>query len=312
MQRVYGTAFFSDKELKAHLHADRGSEEARPPQARQGARALHVPPVGAGRGVLAGQGHDALQHARELHARGALPGRLRRGEDAARLQQGAVGDVRALAALPPEHVPRRSRDGEQMAHEGDELPRAHPGLRQRDAQLPRPAAPLPRADAAAPQRGVGRAVRADPRPPVLAGRCALLRDARSRSATKSSGCCGWCSASTATSACSTRRSCRPGPTEFLGEVATWDHAEAQLKQALERGRPGLHRQRRRRRVLRAEDRLRRHRRDRPQVAVRHDPARLPAAGAVRPEVHRRRQRRAPAGRHPPGDFRQLRAVHRAS
>ena len=34
------------------------------------------------------------------------------------------------------------------------------------------------------------------------------------------------------------------------------------------------------------------------------------AGAVRPEVHRRRQRRAPAGRHPPGDFRQLRAVHR--
>ena len=64
MQRIYGTAFFSDKELKAHLHADRGSEEARPPQARQGARAVHVPPVGAGRGVLARQGHDALQHAR--------------------------------------------------------------------------------------------------------------------------------------------------------------------------------------------------------------------------------------------------------
>ena len=34
MQRIYGTAFFSDKELKAHLHADRGSEEARPPEAR--------------------------------------------------------------------------------------------------------------------------------------------------------------------------------------------------------------------------------------------------------------------------------------
>ena len=34
MQRVYGTAFFSDKELKAHLHADRRSEEARPSQAR--------------------------------------------------------------------------------------------------------------------------------------------------------------------------------------------------------------------------------------------------------------------------------------
>ncbi len=71
MQRIYGTAFFSDKELKAHLDADRRGEEARPPQARTRARAVHVPPVGARRGVLAGQGHDALQHARELHARRA-------------------------------------------------------------------------------------------------------------------------------------------------------------------------------------------------------------------------------------------------
>ena len=102
------------------------------------------------------------------------------------------------------------------------------------------------------------------------------------------------------------------PDEFLGEVATWDHAEAALKRALDAVGAGLHDQRGRRRVLRAEDRLRHHRRDRPEVAVRHDPARLPDAGAVRPEVRRRRQRRAPAGRHPPGDFRQLRAVHRAA
>ena len=52
-------------------HADRGGEEARPPQGRQGARPLHVPPVGAGRGLLARQGDDALPHARGLHARGA-------------------------------------------------------------------------------------------------------------------------------------------------------------------------------------------------------------------------------------------------
>ena len=43
-----------------------------------------------------------------------------------------------------------------------------------------------------------------------------------------------------------------------------------------RAEPAVHDQRRRRRVLRSEDRLRRHRRDRPEVAVRHDPARLPA------------------------------------
>ena len=76
------------------------------------------------------------------------------------------------------------------------------------------------------------------------------------------------------------------------------------------GEPALHDQRRRRRVLRPEARLRRHRRDRPAVAVRDDPARLPDAGALRPEVRRRRQRRAPPGGHPPGDLRQLRAVHR--
>ena len=176
MQRIYGTAFPDRSRAEGAPAADRRSEEARPPQGRQGSRALHVPPVGAGRHVLAGQGHDALQHARQLHARRALPGRLRRSEDAAHLQQGAVGDVRPLAALPREHVPhrrsRRRRDGA----EGDELPRAHSGLRQRDAQLPRPAAALPRADAAAPQRSVRRALRSDPRPPVLAGRCALLRD----------------------------------------------------------------------------------------------------------------------------------------
>ena len=52
------------------------------------------------------------------------------------------------------------------------------------------------------------------------------------------------------------------PAEFLGEVATWDHAEASLEAGARGGRPGLHDQRGRRRVLRAEDRLRRHRRPR--------------------------------------------------
>ena len=102
------------------------------------------------------------------------------------------------------------------------------------------------------------------------------------------------------------------PAEFLGEIATWDHAEAELKRAIESGRPGLHGRRGRRRVLRPEDRRRRHRRDRPQVAVRDDPARLPDAAALRPEVHRRRQRRAPAGGHPPRHLRQLRALHGAA
>ena len=184
---------------------------------------------------------------------------------------------------------------------------------ERGAQLPRPAAALPRADAAAPQRGVGRALRPHARAAVLAGRCALLRHARTRSARKSSGCSASCSASTATSAWSSRRSCRRGPTEFLGEVGHLGpcRGAAEDRRSSQRG-PGLHDQRGRRRVLRAEDRLRRHRRDRAEVAVRDDSARLPDAAALRPEVHRRGQRRAPPGRHPPRDLRQLRAVHRAA
>ena len=88
-------------------HADRGGEEARPPQAGPRARPVHFHPWAPGAPFWLAQGHDALQPAGRLHARGALPRRLRRGEDAARLQQGAVGDLGALAALPPEHVPRR-------------------------------------------------------------------------------------------------------------------------------------------------------------------------------------------------------------
>ena len=56
---------------------------------------------------------------------------------------------------------------------------------------------------------------------------------------------------------------------------------------------------RRRRLLRAEDRLPRHRRARPLLAVRHLPARLPDARALRPLLHRRRRRAAPAGDDPP-------------
>ena len=102
------------------------------------------------------------------------------------------------------------------------------------------------------------------------------------------------------------------PEEFLGEIATWDHAESQLKTALEARRAGVHDQRGRRRVLWPEDRLRHHRRHRPQMAVRHHSARLRAASALRSEVHRRRQHRASPGRRPPGHLRQPRALHRAA
>ena len=176
MQRIYGTAFLSDKELQAHLQR---IEEAKKRDHRKLGKELGLfigHPWAPGRHVLARQGHDALQHARRLHAQRAVPGRLPGSEDADHLQQGVVGDVGSLVVLPREHVPRAVVGQRGDGAEVDELPRAFPRLRQRDAQLPRSADAVPRADAAPSQRGVGRAVRAHARPPVLAGRCALLRD----------------------------------------------------------------------------------------------------------------------------------------
>ena len=43
LQRIYGTAWFTQKDLDAYLDAPRGGREARPPQARQGARPLQLP-----------------------------------------------------------------------------------------------------------------------------------------------------------------------------------------------------------------------------------------------------------------------------
>src|SRR5438045_3111113 len=56
--------------------------------------------------------------------------------------------------------------------------------------------------------------------------------------------------------------------------------------------PGVRAQARRRCVLRPEDRLRRQRQHRPQVAAGHDPARLQRARALRHVVHRRGQQGA--------------------
>ncbi len=139
--------------------ADRRSEEARPPQARARARAVHVPPVGARARVLARQGDDALQRARELHARRALSRRLSRGQDAAACSTRRSGKRSGHWSHYRQNMflieIRRRADG----HEGDELSRHTCWCSQPGAQLSRPAAPPARADAAASQRGLRRAVR---------------------------------------------------------------------------------------------------------------------------------------------------------
>ena len=110
MQRVYGTAFFCAEGARRAPDAARRSQEARSSQAWQGARPLHVPSMGAGRQFLDWRKARRSTTRSSNYMRGKLiPRRLRRSQGADRLQQGAVADVRPLATLPRQHVPREVR-----------------------------------------------------------------------------------------------------------------------------------------------------------------------------------------------------------
>ena len=102
------------------------------------------------------------------------------------------------------------------------------------------------------------------------------------------------------------------PENKLGTDEEWDFTEEALKTALERKHARIRAERGRRRVLRAEDRPPHDGRAGPVVADGHDPARLADAPALRSVVRRSRQPRAHALRHPPGAARLARALHRHS
>ena len=106
------------------------------------------------------------------------------------------------------------------------------------------------------------------------------------------------------------------PEKRVGSDAAWDHAEGIMSE-----RAGAHRRRRRqphqdrdqsgrRRVLRAEVRIRAARRDRPRLAVRHHAGGLQPAGTVRRVLHRRRRIEEDAGDGASRDLRLDGALHR--
>ena len=109
LTRIYGTAFFTQKELDESLAL---LEEARARDHRRlgnAARPLPLRRALAGVAVLASEGDGDLQHARgPAPARERAP-RLLRGEDAADLRQGALGDLGPLGEVPREHVPDPDR-----------------------------------------------------------------------------------------------------------------------------------------------------------------------------------------------------------
>ena len=277
MQRIYGTAFFKDEDLKQYLHQ---IEEAKRRDHRRVGKDVGLfmfHPWAPGRGVLARQGHDALQPARRVHARAccsrpATP-RSRRRSSSTR----ALWETSGHWQHYRQNMFLVESENVEMGVKAMNCPGHMLVFGERGPQLSRPAAPIPRADAAPSQRGLGRAVGPDPRPPVLAGRRPLLRDRSRRSARKSSGCSNLVKRVYGDFGLSYEVKLATRPAEFLGEKATWDHAEAELRKGARGRRRRLRRQRRRRRLLRTQDRLRRHGRHRPEVAVRDHPARLPAA-----------------------------------
>ena len=105
LTRIYGTAFYSQADLDAHLER---LEQARARDHRRLGRAARpVPPRRdlARVAVLAPQGNGDLERARGPAPARERASRLCRGEDPAHLRQGAVGAVGPLGEVPGQHVP---------------------------------------------------------------------------------------------------------------------------------------------------------------------------------------------------------------
>ena len=100
------------------------------------------------------------------------------------------------------------------------------------------------------------------------------------------------------------------PNKYVGTDEGWDDGHGGAAAGARAARPRVLGQGGRRRVLRAQDRHRRPRRDRPLMAAVDDPVRLQHERAVRARVRRRRQQPAPADHAPPRLVRLGRALLR--
>ena len=293
MQRIYGTAFFSDNELQAYLTR---LEEAKKRDHRKLGRELglftfHHWAPGAAFWLDKG---TTLYNLLANYMRGVLFPAGYVEVKTPLIYNKALWERSGHWEHYRENMFLIESEGETMSVKPMNCPGHFLTYASEVRQLSRPADPVPRADAAAPQRSLGRAVRPDARPAVFAGRCALFRHRRADWRGSRTAASAWCSASTRDFGLEFSAKLSTRPDEFIGEIATWDNAEAAAEGGARARGDGLHDQRKGRRVLRSEDRLRRHRRHRPQMAVRDDSARLRAAGELRSEVHRRRQHRASA------------------
>ena len=298
------------KDLERVPRAARAGPRERPPQARPAARAVHVLRRRAGSGVLAAGRHRGVQRAgRAAAARWARE----RGYTEVKTPQLYDSSLWKTSGhwdkYREQHVRHRVR-GPGDGAQADELPRPLPAVLAAAALLPRPAGPLLRAGAAAPQRAERHAARAAAGAALRAGRRAHLlhrgpdpgrgrgvprvrvRDLRR------------CSGSTCGS------SSRPGPSSGSAATSCGTTARRRSQHALETRASTYDLNEGDGAFYGPEDRHAHDRLARPLVAARHGAARLQLPRALRAHLHRRRQRRAPPGDDPPGADGLLRALHR--
>ena len=162
LQRIYGTAWESDKALEGAPPPAGGGREARPPQAGRRARPAVSFPEELGGGLAVWHPKGAIvrklmeDYSRERHAARRLRVRLH----AAPVQGEAVRDERPPRLLRRRHVPADGDGQRRLLPEADELPDPQPDLRQPAAQLPGAAAAAVRAGHRLPLRAGRHAARA--------------------------------------------------------------------------------------------------------------------------------------------------------
>ncbi len=179
LQRIYGTAWESDKALKEHLHR---LEEAEKRDHRKLAVELDLlsfpEQLGGGLAVW----HPKRRHGAQAHGglqpRAPRARRLRVRVHAAPVQGRAVRDERSPRLVRRGHVPADGDGQRRLLPEADELPDALPDLRQPAALVPGAAAAAVRAGQRLPLRAGRHAPRAHAHPRLHAGRRPHLLHAR--------------------------------------------------------------------------------------------------------------------------------------
>ena len=313
LQRVYGTAWASQKELDQYLFQ---LEEAERRDHRRLGRELdlfHIGEEAVGSVFWHPKGWTLFRIIENYLRMPARRGRLSRGQRPAVARPQPVGSLRTLGEIPREHVHRREPRRAGAGAQADELPGPCTDFPQPVAQLPRIAAAPRGIRQLPPQRAVGRACTAScgcaPSPRTTRTSSAP----RTRSPPKSIAFCKLLLSvyrDFGFEEVAIKFADRPPVRAGSDEV--WDRAEAALRNAVEAAgltytlNPGEGA------FYGPKLEFVLARRARPGLAMRHPAARFCAAGAARRDLCRRRRRAASPGYAASGDFWLAGTLHRRS